>query len=310
MNFEQILTNAVAGVSATLSKPGPCRRFAYPISKETAAKLLAQAYRVEVEARGYTYAPAQDTAAHLTAVAVWLTDATRKPSLLLYGSTPGTGKTTTAQAVKRMAEALHASMLASIEAAKGSIWEQQQAHFAGWPTIPWPEGLSPEELPAPEGMRKRREWCETHPEEAAIIEEKEAEKRAAIDAWRQPFEREIEAAQARADGLAGMLPRYVTAQALADMVKGRDFAGYYGFVNASFLILDDMGTEPVTVKDFGNEVLPVTELLLKRYEARRPTIITTNLSETAIANTYGPRILDRLNEICNKIPYGGNSFRR
>lgn len=310
MNFQQIITNAVAGVSATFSKPGTCRRFAYPISKGNAAKLLAEAYRVEVEARGYTYEPVQDTTAHLTAVAGWLTDATRKPSLLLYGSTPGTGKTTTAQAIKRMAEALHASMHESIEAAKVSLWEQQRAHFTSWPAIPWPEGLSPEELPAPEGMRKRLEWCESHPEEAAIIEEKENEKQAAIKAWRQLYERDIEAAQAHADGLARMLPRYVTAQALADLIKSRDTAGYYGFVNASFLILDDMGTEPITVKDYGNEVLPVTELLLKRYEDRRPTIITTNLSETAIAKTYGPRILDRLNEICNKISYGGNSFRQ
>ena len=166
-----------------------------------------------------------------------------------------------------------------------------------------------EEMPGPEGMKKRREWREQHPEEAAIIEEKEAEKRAAVEAWRKPFESDIEAAQARADNLSRILPRYITAQALADMIKGQDYRGFNTAVAAPFLILDDIGTEPVAVKDFGNEVLPVTELLLKRYDARGPMIITTNLSEPAIADTYGPRIMDRLNEICDKIQYGGNSYR-
>ena len=320
MNIDKIISNAVAGVSAALSSaPRHNSRFAFPITKEDAALLLAQSYRLEVEILGGYYDPNTITLDHIKGVGRWLTDSSLKPSLLLYGSSPGTGKTTMALAVKRMAEALHEKLRESIDAAVEDLDEQVNEHFSNWERIPYPEGLSPQELPAPAGMQKRMEWREAHPDEAAIIDEAEARKDAAIKAWRQPFESEIEAAQARADRVARMQPRYVTAQALADLIRDRNYAEYNSCVFAPFLILDDIGTEPPTVKDFGNEYLPVTDLLLKRYERRLPTIITTNLPLTAtpdskgdersIRGIYGVRIMDRLNEICEKVAYGGKSFR-
>lgn len=319
MNFNDIISNAVAQVSATLAPPRPCPRFSYPISAETAATLLLQAYRAEVETRGYTYTPNEETSRRLAAVGRWLTDTSRKPSLLLYGANPGTGKTTTARAVKRMAQALHASLLDGISAAEESLRIKAAEHFAGW-VVPWPEGL--QKVSCYEDIKRRQAWRETHPEEAEILDQKDSEKAAAIVAWRAPFEAEIEKARTQAATLKTILPEYVTAQGLADMIRAKRFEDYNRLTSCPFLIIDDIGTEPVAVKDFGNEVLPFTELFLKRYDTRRPTIITSNLPQTAEVNKpgekevsirglYGARVLDRLNEICDKLPYGGiNSFRR
>ncbi len=310
MNYFDIIKNAVAQGTATLSESAHSRRFVYPISKETATEMLTQAYRVEVEGRGYSYAPNEATATRLSQVGRWLTDSRCKPSLLLYGSQPGTGKTTTARAIKRLAETLYESMKESIAVAEEKLREEGAAQVAGKIVIPYPEGVSPEEFSGLAGYKKRKEWEMAHPEEAKILSDKEAERQAAIEEWARPRKREIEEARYRVDCFARMIPKYITAQGLADLLKVEDFQGYGSCVNAAFLIIDDIGTEPIAVKNYGNEVLPFTELLLKRYEARRPTIITTNLSESVIENTYGTRIMDRLNEICDKIPYGGESYRR
>lgn len=315
MNFSEIINNAVAQVSATLAEPKPRPRFAYPISAENAALLLAQAYRVEVENRGYSYTPNEATSKRLAAVGRWLTDGSRKPSLLLYGATPGTGKTTTARAVKRMAQALHASFEDRIKSAEETLRLQTAEKFAAW-VVPWPEGLGT--VASNYDIQRRRAWREAHPEEAEIIDQKENERTAAIAAWRAPFEAEIQKARTQAETFGNILPEYITAQGLADLVRAKRFEDYNRLIAAPFLIVDDIGTEPLAVKDFGNEVLPFTELFLKRYDSRRPTIITSNLpltaeargdKEVSIRGIYGPRVLDRLNEICDKLPYSGNSFR-
>ena len=318
MNFNDIISNAVAQVSATLAPPRTCPRFSFPISAENAAALLLQAYRAEVETRGYSYNPNEDTSRRLAAVGRWLTDASLKPSLLLYGATPGTGKTTTARAVKRMAQALHGSLLDGISAADESLRKQAAERFSGW-VMPWPEGL--EKVTCWDDIKRRQAWKETHPHEAEILNQREAEKADAIQAWKAPREAEIQEARTQAAKLKAILPEYVTAQGLADMIRAKRFEDYNRLTACPFLIIDDIGTEPVAVKDFGNEVLPFTELFLKRYDSRRPTIITSNLPLTAevrregdkeqsIRGIYGPRVLDRINEICEKLPYSGGSFRR
>lgn len=317
MDFNEIINNAVAQVSATICENKPRPRFAYPISAENAAALLAQAYRAEVENRGYSYTPNEATSRRLAAVGRWLTDASRKPSLLLYGATPGTGKTTTARAIVRMVRALYASLLAGISTAEESLRKETNEHFAGW-VIPWPDGLGT--IADYNDMKRRAAWREAHPEEAEIIDQKEAEKIAAKVEWQAPRKAEIEKAKVQAERLRLLLPEYITAQGLADLVKEKRFSDYNRLIGAPFLIIDDIGTEPVAVKDFGNEVLPFTELFYKRYDSRLPTIITSNLplsvevrregdKEVSIRGIYGARVLDRLNEISDKLPFSGGSFR-
>ena len=74
------------------------------------------------------------------------------------------------------------------------------------------------------------------------------------------------------------------------------------------LLLDDVGTEPYEVKEYGNVYLPFTELIEQRYNRRLTTIITTNLSIEDINNRYGARIADRINE-WHSIRWSGNSYR-
>jgi len=74
------------------------------------------------------------------------------------------------------------------------------------------------------------------------------------------------------------------------------------------LTIDDLGTEPVEVMDYGNIMTPVIDLLTKRYEAQLFTIVTTILAPKDIHKRYGDRIDDRLNEMMAKIVYRDSTY--
>lgn len=76
------------------------------------------------------------------------------------------------------------------------------------------------------------------------------------------------------------------------------------------LCIDDMGTELITAKSYGNEVMPVVDIIHYRYAKQLFTIITTNLTEKQIEDTYGSRVADRLREMCSKITIGTDSYRK
>lgn len=76
------------------------------------------------------------------------------------------------------------------------------------------------------------------------------------------------------------------------------------------LLLDDLGVEPTIVKNYGTERAYIVDILNHRYEHRMATVISTNLDEVGIASIYGDRTEDRIKEICNKINYEGDSYRR
>lgn len=73
--------------------------------------------------------------------------------------------------------------------------------------------------------------------------------------------------------------------------------------------IDDLGTEPIEVLDYGNPLFPVIDLLTKRYEAQLFTFVTSNLRPEEIRERYGVRIADRLNEMMFKIGFDNPSFR-
>lgn len=75
------------------------------------------------------------------------------------------------------------------------------------------------------------------------------------------------------------------------------------------LAIDDLGTQPVEMMDYGNIMTPVIDLLTKRYEAQLFTIVTTNLDPKDIRKRYGDRIADRLNEMMAKIVYRNPTYR-
>ena len=84
---------------------------------------------------------------------------------------------------------------------------------------------------------------------------------------------------------------------------------YLELVQNDMLAIDDLGTEPVEVMDYGNIMTPIIDLLTKRYEAQLFTIVTTNLDPKDIRKRYGDRIADRLNEMMAKIVYRNPTYR-
>lgn len=104
-------------------------------------------------------------------------------------------------------------------------------------------------------------------------------------------------------GLGGF--RIVSAFNLAEIAKDKD--AFQGLCKSDYLGIDDLGQEPNTIKDFGNERSPFEELVSARYDGLKQTIISTNLviegGRDQIADRYGTRVADRLREMCNTINY-------
>lgn len=85
---------------------------------------------------------------------------------------------------------------------------------------------------------------------------------------------------------------------------------YNRMANQELLFVDDLGTEPVNIKIYGNEFSPVTELLYNRYDRQRWTIVTSNLSDEQLKERYGARIDDRMREMFDKMQFQGKSYRK
>lgn len=82
------------------------------------------------------------------------------------------------------------------------------------------------------------------------------------------------------------------------------------YKSASWLAIDDLGTEPIVKKSFGNELTPITDLLFYRYDRQLMTIITTNDDDDTLRKKYDERIADRFHEMFNRVPYIGESYRK
>lgn len=75
------------------------------------------------------------------------------------------------------------------------------------------------------------------------------------------------------------------------------------------LAIDDLGTEPRDVMDYGNIINPTVDILTRRYENQLFTIISTNLTPPQISQVYGERIADRMREMMEIIPFTNSSYR-
>ncbi len=80
--------------------------------------------------------------------------------------------------------------------------------------------------------------------------------------------------------------------------------------NQELLFIDDVGTEPASVKSWGNEFSPVTELLYARYDKQLFTIATSNLADEEFSERYGNRISDRMEEMFERLHYSQKSYRK
>lgn len=100
----------------------------------------------------------------------------------------------------------------------------------------------------------------------------------------------------------------VDAKYIAYLCKN-NYESYRKLISVNMLGIDDLGTEPSEVMDYGNVYTPVIDLLTKRYEEQLFTIITTNLTPQQIREHYGDRIADRLNEMVEKIVFKNATYR-
>ena len=108
------------------------------------------------------------------------------------------------------------------------------------------------------------------------------------------------------DGTYGI--QIVDAKYIAHLCKN-NYEAYRKLISVNMLGIDDLGTEPSEVMDYGNVYTPVIDLLTKRYEEQLFTIITTNLTPQQIREHYGDRIADRLNEMVKKIVFSNGTYR-
>ena len=81
------------------------------------------------------------------------------------------------------------------------------------------------------------------------------------------------------------------------------------FKTTELLHIDDVGTEPASVKVWGNEVSPLVEILYSRYDKLLYTVITSNLSDEDILPRYGVRIADRFREMFDFLSFDNKSYR-
>lgn len=80
------------------------------------------------------------------------------------------------------------------------------------------------------------------------------------------------------------------------------------WMNASALVLDDLGAEYADVK--GNFLVDLDELVDTFYGDKRPLLVTTNASADEFKNRYGQRITDRIRECGTFASLAGASLRR
>ena len=99
------------------------------------------------------------------------------------------------------------------------------------------------------------------------------------------------------------------AKDLAMRSKG-NYNDWRNVMRYQLMIVDDMGTEPREVMEFGNVYTPLIDLITTRYEEQLYTIFTTNLTPAQLEEKYGRRTVDRLNEMVEKVVFENESYRR
>lgn len=76
-----------------------------------------------------------------------------------------------------------------------------------------------------------------------------------------------------------------------------------------YLLIDDVGEEPVYVMDYGRQLPLFSKIVAERYARMLPVVITTNLTLNQIQSVYGERTADRLHEVADVLTFKGSSYR-
>ena len=89
-----------------------------------------------------------------------------------------------------------------------------------------------------------------------------------------------------------------------------DEESFIRFQKREMLFIDDLGLEPAAIKNYGNEILPVVDLLYYRHDRMLFTICTSNLDMEGLEEKYGKRTGSRFYEMFNRIGFTNEDFRK
>lgn len=279
-------------------KVSPSARYAVHIRPEIMRGYLARAFGYELERTGSTLQDPEEVNAKIRAVSKWLTDGQRKPFLLLYGS-KGRGKSALARAIHHVVvddiPRLENQLYHIVDAEKTRIDKHERK------LILQAIGDDPNKTWIDWGLIR------ANPDLNQAVQPIQKRAQGARDAIK-PYENKL--ARLRASVRKEDAVCFVTGR---DLVSGTANEGYNNleqYYSVPLLFIDDVGEEADSVSYMGNRIMPITEILFRRYDRRAVTIITSNLSDKGLAERYGERIGDRLNEVADKISFIGESYRK
>jgi len=89
-----------------------------------------------------------------------------------------------------------------------------------------------------------------------------------------------------------------------------DEESFLRFQKREMLFIDDLGLEPAAIKNYGNEILPVVDLLYYRHDRMLFTICTSNLDMNDFEQKYGQRTASRFYEMFNRMGFTNEDYRR
>lgn len=90
----------------------------------------------------------------------------------------------------------------------------------------------------------------------------------------------------------------------------QDEESFLRFQKREMLFIDDLGLEPAAIKNYGNEILPVVDLLYYRHDRMLFTICTSNLDMNDFEQKYGQRTASRFYEMFNRIGFTNDDYRK
>ncbi|MDD4501092.1 MAG: AAA family ATPase [Bacteroidales bacterium] len=89
-----------------------------------------------------------------------------------------------------------------------------------------------------------------------------------------------------------------------------DEESFLRFQKREMVFIDDLGLEPAAIKNYGNEILPVVDLLYYRHDRMLFTICTSNLDMNDFEQKYGQRTASRFYEMFNRIGFTNEDYRK
>ncbi|WP_148103383.1 ATP-binding protein [Hymenobacter rigui] len=125
----------------------------------------------------------------------------------------------------------------------------------------------------------------------------------------------------------GMVLAERVAEAYKSGEQGKELQLRFCGMGGQNMCFDDMAAEPGTVKNWGNEDAPLAQVILGRYARYEKGLLPqwgTHLSTNnplerydgmptdmpSLRELYGDRVADRLYELCNIVPFDGDSRRQ